>query len=100
MTNDLAEGLRLLIADAVRREMARIGQQPSDEYLSTASAAKLADVAEVTIRRWIRHGKLKAFRAGRLLRVSRADLERLLRSGRTLDAENATPEQLAKQRYG
>ena len=97
MSNDPLEGLRAFIADVVREEMKTTAEP--DEYLSTRAAAKVADVAIGTIRRWIRLGKLKEMRAGRLVRVSRIDLERLLREGRARN-DSATPEQIARRKYG
>jgi len=54
------------------------GQDAGAGYLSIARAAAFADVAPGTLRRWIRLGRLPARRAGRVYRVARADLERLL----------------------
>lgn len=51
----------------------------SDEYLSVGRAAAVAEVTPGTIRLWMNEGKLGRHRAGRELRVKRADLERLLR---------------------
>jgi excisionase family DNA binding protein len=96
MTDPL-EGLRAFIADVVRAEIGKAAEP--DEYLSTKTAAKVADVASGTIRRWVRKGKLREHRAGRLVRVSRDDLQRLLREGRVRN-DSATPEQIARRKYG
>ena len=45
------------------------------DYITPSEAARLLRVNERTVRRWIREGKLKARRFGRLLRIPRADLE-------------------------
>ena len=50
-----------------------------DEMLTTREAADIARVAVGSIRRWVRQGRLQRHRVGRTLRVSRAELERLLR---------------------
>ena len=71
--------LREIITEIVRAEIAK-ATMPT-EYLTTRAAAQLAKVAEETIRRWIREGKLEVFRAGRVVRVLRADLEGLMRGG-------------------
>ena len=89
-TNPLAfdQLLRHLVSDAVRstlrEELAALSpdhaavRNATDVYLSVAKAARVADVAPGTIRTWIRAGRLAARRAGRVLRVSRAELERFL----------------------
>lgn len=92
-------GLRSLIAEIVREELAKLLRQPPDEYLSPASAAALAHVAPATIRRWIRQGKITGHHAGRAVRIRRADLELFLRSGGRA-ANDLTPEQLADRDFG
>ena len=49
-----------------------------DEYLSTADAAKYAHLSGKTIRCWIAAGKLRGYRAGRLLRIKRSELDLLM----------------------
>lgn len=56
-----------------RRRTSRAG-------LSLARAARRADVAAGTIRRWIREGRLTARRAGRVYRIGHDELERFLAS--------------------
>ena len=71
--------LRELVRAVVREELAREREAAKPaEYLATARAAEMADVAEGTIRRWIREGRLAGYRAGRVVRVKRSDLEALL----------------------
>jgi excisionase family DNA binding protein len=70
-----------------------------EEYLSTDAAAQLAGVHADTVRRWIREGKLEEHRAGRLVRVRRSDVERLLREGRRR-RDDASPEELAVRDFG
>jgi putative resolvase len=55
----------------------------SDELLTTAEAAKMLKVSQKTIDRWVRLGHLRAVRlpTGRY-RVSRAEIERMLREVR------------------
>lgn len=63
-----------------------------EDLLSTTAAASHAGVTPGTIRSWVKSGKLRGYRAGRLLRIRLGDLEDLLASGRAgnvvdLDAE-------------
>ena len=76
--------VRQLVREAVREELAAFAARPDglrnadDAYLSVTKAARVADVAPGTIRTWIRTGRLTAKRAGRVLRVSRTELERFM----------------------
>lgn len=84
----LEEALRSLIRDEVRSavrdelrtalEVRDLPRNGADTYLSVAKAARVADVAPGTIRAWIRAGRIEPRRAGRVLRVGRADLERFM----------------------
>ena len=59
-----------------------IGQDT--ELLTIAEAARALKVSTVTIHRWLKHGRLRAYRVGpRAVRISRSELGRLLspRSG-------------------
>ena len=97
VVTSLDEGLRALVAELVRAEVdKRVAElrQPA-EFLSPQAAGQLAGVADGTVRRWIREGRLAGHRAGRVLRVRRADLERLLRDG-----GDASPEDLARRDFG
>ena len=100
----LESGLRELIAELVRDEVRRaLGDAPKhDEFLSTPAAAQVADVAQGTIRRWVREGRLEAHRAGRVVRVRRADLERVLRDGGkpTSDASPASADAWVRKHFG
>jgi excisionase family DNA binding protein len=93
----LEHGWRELIVDVVREEVRRVlGEATqSDEYLTTAEAAEVAKVAQGTIRRWIRDGRLTPHHAGRELRVRRLDLDALMHDGGRRDRER-TPEELAE----
>jgi len=100
----LESKLRALLADVIRDEVKRAVADAVrdavrvDEYLSTQEAAAFARVAPGTIRRWIRTRRLQRCSAGRTLRVSRAELERVIRTGASND--DATPEQLAAKMFG
>lgn len=53
-------------------------EKPKKEAVSLQTTARVLDVNVTTVRRWIRTGKLRAFRAGpKLLRVSIVELHRL-----------------------
>lgn len=81
--SELESELRALVRAVVREEIrAVLAEAKGEEFLSTEAAAKLADVAPGTIRRWIREHRLSENRAGRMVRVLRSELEALLRSPR------------------
>lgn len=97
----IEQTLQDLVARQVRAEVRRVVAEMTrpDEYLSTRSAANFADVTPGTVRRWVKAGKLTRHMAGRVVRVSRIELERLLKSGGATNDEE-TPEQLAAKRFG
>lgn len=99
--DELAAGLHDLIARIVRVEVAKAlaGATQPDDYLSTAAAGTFAAVAPGTIRRWIREGRLVGHRAGRMVRVRRAELERLLGEG-ARRATGLSPEEQAQRDFG
>lgn len=98
MMTDPLESLRVFIAATVRSELGKLASEPADEYLSTGDAAKFAAVATGTIRRWVRTGKLREHRAGRLVRVSRQDLQRMMAESRPRN--DVSPERAARRKYG
>lgn len=76
---DFETQLRGLVRDIVRDELARAKSAiAGEEYLSPEHAARVADVAPATIRRWVREGKLSRHAAGAHVRVVRSELEQLL----------------------
>lgn len=94
--SDLESTLRNLVRLIVREELTPA--PVADDYLSTRGAAQHAKVAEGTIRRWVRQGKLHGHHAGRLIRISRAELEKFM-SGRPTFDGSETPEQIANRKY-
>jgi excisionase family DNA binding protein len=76
-----------------------------DEYISTETAAKLAEVTKETIRRWVKVGKLTPYgvkgqkKTRRTLRISRNELEQLLKNEGAKNDEMSV-EDLAKKRFG
>jgi excisionase family DNA binding protein len=99
--DELTSALRETIRAIVREELALAlaDRAEPDELMSTANAAELAGVAEGTVRRWIREGRLPERRAGRLLRVSRSELATLLGISRRAAGE-LSPEELADRDFG
>jgi excisionase family DNA binding protein len=98
----IEEGLRSIVRDVVRDEIrAALDERAHTSarnsktscvdggYLSLSRAAKLADVAPGTLRRWIKEGRIPSQRAGRVYRVSRSDLETFLKSGGSAFVEKA-----------
>ncbi len=88
--------IRSIVRDVVREEIrsafddragaiARNGNPNANAgeggYLSITRAAALAAVAPGTLRRWIKAGRIPVRRAGRVYRVSRAELDAFLRCG-------------------
>jgi excisionase family DNA binding protein len=46
-----------------------------DQYYSIDEIAKMLKVAYLTVYRWVRAGKLKAFKAGKQYRIRKVDLD-------------------------
>jgi excisionase family DNA binding protein len=55
----------------------------TDEFLTVAEVATLLKVNQQTVRNWIDQGKLAAVHVGRRVRITRADLERVIQEGYT-----------------
>jgi excisionase family DNA binding protein len=53
----------------------------SDEFLTVAEVAQTLRLNQQTIRNWIDQGTLPAVRIGRRVRITRADLERVIEQG-------------------
>lgn len=47
-------------------------------FLRTSDVAQLFGVCRTTVRRWVRSGKVKAFKVGREFRIPIPELEKLL----------------------
>jgi excisionase family DNA binding protein len=52
--------------------------RPGKHYLSAEDIAERLNVGSATVRKWLREGKLKGVRAGRLWRVKEIDLQAFL----------------------
>jgi excisionase family DNA binding protein len=85
MEEFLFQNIRRIVREEVRAALADIApaRPPADAdasgaYLSIDEAAKIARLHHSTLREWIKDGSLKAFRAGRVYRIRRADLDERL----------------------
>jgi excisionase family DNA binding protein len=98
----LDAALRPMIAQIVREELERALAKIKrpEEYLSPREAGDTARVAPGTVRRWIREGRLVGHHAGRGLRVSRSELEALLKRPRSMIPTTESPEALAARDFG
>lgn len=54
------------------------------EYLTTKSLALELKVSERTVMRWIKTGALKSYKIGRLVRISRKELNNFLNPATTI----------------
>jgi excisionase family DNA binding protein len=89
--------------DLLRRiaeRLAHAEQGGGGEFLSVPEAAQVARVGESTIRVWIRVGRLRAGRAGRLVRIKRADLAELIAAAHSEPEAIDSPEDQAAQILG
>jgi len=71
------EEVRAALAEAVESG-AMAKEESGADYLSIDEAAKIARLHHTTLRDWIKDGSLKAFRAGRVYRIRRSDLDERL----------------------
>lgn len=83
------------LVDVLVDRLASQQPAPPAEYLTTSAAATVASVNEGTIRRWVRDGKIRGYRAGRVLRVRRDELDQMLATGRRSSANDESPEEMA-----
>jgi hypothetical protein len=68
------DALEAKLSVVLARLEASGGAASGAAYGDVAEAARIADVAEVTIRRWVRTGEVRAIRRGRVVRVDLASL--------------------------
>jgi excisionase family DNA binding protein len=75
----LLDGLRRVVREEIRAALVERGHEPDEPkattYLSVAEAARIAQLHHGTLREWIKDGSLRAFRAGRVYRIRREDLD-------------------------
>ncbi|MCC7273118.1 MAG: helix-turn-helix domain-containing protein [Alphaproteobacteria bacterium] len=60
---------------------------PHDRYQTVQELAERLEVAEETVRRWIKSGELRAIDIGKGWRIADADLERFLNARETAPRE-------------
>lgn len=70
---------------------------PHDRYQTVQELSDRLEVAEATVRQWIKSGELRAIDIGKGWRIADADLERFLRARETAPRrpEAATPSVVA-----
>ena len=61
---------------------------PHDRYQTVQELAERLEVAEETVRRWIKSGELRAIDIGKGWRIADADLERFLKTRETAPRES------------
>jgi excisionase family DNA binding protein len=85
MEEFLFQNIRRIVREEVRAALseavesgAMAKEESGADYLSIDQAAKIARLHHTTLRDWIKDGSLKAFRAGRVYRIRRSDLDERL----------------------
>lgn len=62
---------------------------PNDRYQTVQELAKRLEVAEATVRLWIKSGDLRAIRVGKGWRIADTDLARFLKAHETAPRDRA-----------
>lgn len=57
----------------------RLIEEIENNYLTKGNAAKALHISEVTLWRWIKSGKVQAYRIGREVLIEKAEVEKLRR---------------------
>ena len=95
--NPLATYVTRLVAEHVAAALKVALGHGHGALVSTTEAARIASVTPTTVRRWLAAGRLTPRRAGRVIRVDRAELAALLEAGPVPRRPQLTPEELAAQ---
>lgn len=113
MSATFEDTLRTIVREVVREEFRAhgLGSQPAaahastdtPAFVTTKQAAQIAGVHVATIRDWVQRGLLHDHRAGRLLRVERAELIAMMASAQSnssapINLDERAEEILAKPR--
>ena len=53
-------------------------EKSTEDFLSPADVARLLSMSRWTVYAWVYRGKLRAVKAGRLLRIPRSEIDRLV----------------------
>ena len=53
-------------------------EKSTEDFLSPADVARLLSMSRWTVYSWVYRGKLRAVKAGRLLRIPRSEIDRLV----------------------
>lgn len=77
----LRDAIKAIVVEEVARALAERPVEQADELIKTSEAAAIAKVHLGSVQRWVQQGRLTRRYAGRQLRVSRRELDRLLRKG-------------------
>jgi excisionase family DNA binding protein len=88
----LAALIKPLVLEAVKDAMAQAYQPPPapvpNSYLSPEEAGLVAGVTAATVRSWVKSGALKAYWAGRLMRVKRLELDEFMSKPRDVEEDD------------
>ena len=58
-------------------------EEEHQQILLPREAALYLRIAESTLRRWVKSGRLKSVRLGRCVRIARSDLDRFIEANRS-----------------
>jgi len=55
---------------------------PENEYLTIQEVCKVLKVSRITVYRWIKSGKLSAYKAGKQYRIEKSHLDNFVKGGK------------------
>jgi excisionase family DNA binding protein len=71
--------MKHIVEDIPRRQGSAMTTHQDTDWLSIREAGRLLKVSRTTIHRWLKDGRLRAYRVGpKAVRIHRADLERVV----------------------
>lgn len=68
------------------QQAGNVNSDTFDKYYSVREAAGILGVTSRAVQKWIRDGKLRAFRLGRILKVAAGDLRKFIEDRATVAA--------------